>query len=127
MIRAVQNEVDVAPLRMTVVTDAEEVAAFREQMARLALNSAWLQTHATEVYTAHRGKFIAIAGQELFVADTIQEAMAHARAAHPDASGYRSRPRHERSGDCPVRRRWRCRGCEVLLARALDRERPSPG
>ena len=76
-----------SPLVVERLTDGEELAAFRAQMARLAKNSAWLQAHAAEVYANHRGKFIAIAGQELFVADTMQEAMTQACAAHPDDDG----------------------------------------
>jgi hypothetical protein len=76
-----------SPLTVERLTDPEELAAFRAQMARLAKNSAWLQAHAAEVYAHHRGKFIAIAGQQLFVGATMQEAMTQAQAAHPDDDG----------------------------------------
>jgi hypothetical protein len=75
------------PVVMTVVTDPAEVAAFNARMAKFDRNIDWLQAHASEVYTRHRGRFICIAGQELFVADTGEEALAKARAAHPDDDG----------------------------------------
>jgi hypothetical protein len=50
-------------------------------------NAAWLQAHAAEVCTRYRGKCICIAGEELFVADTPEEAIAQAAAAHPEDDG----------------------------------------
>jgi hypothetical protein len=75
------------PLVMEEVTDPEELAKARAQGARFDRNAAWLQAHATEVYTRHRGKCICIAGEELFVADTSEEAIARATAAHPEDDG----------------------------------------
>lgn len=75
------------PVTMTVVTDAEEVAAFRARQARVDRNAEWLPTHASEIYRQHRGKHICIAGQEVFVADTAQQALALANAAHADDDG----------------------------------------
>ena len=72
---------------MEEVTDADELAeaqALRDQFDR---NSAWLQDHASEVYSKHRGKCICIAGEEVFVADTATEALAQATAAHPHDKG----------------------------------------
>ncbi|HEV8711216.1 MAG TPA: hypothetical protein VGX03_00090 [Candidatus Binatia bacterium] len=37
--------------------------------------------------TRYRGKCICIAGEELFVADTPEEAIAQAAAAHPEDDG----------------------------------------
>ena len=73
-------------ITMTEVTDPEEIAQARAQWERYDRNWAWLEAHAKEVYT-HRGKFICIAGQELFVADTVEEVLAWARAAHPEDNG----------------------------------------
>ena len=72
---------------MEEVTDAAELAearALREQFDR---NSAWLQAHASEVYSKHRGKCICVAGEEVFAADTASEALARATAAHPQDKG----------------------------------------
>ncbi len=74
-------------LVMEEVTDPQELAKARKQRKRFDRNAAWLQLHATDVYSRHRGKCICIAGEELFVADTPEEALALAVAAHPDDNG----------------------------------------
>ena len=79
-----------ATVTMEAITDTTESGMIREVLARFELNSAWLQTHTSEVF-AHRGKFIAIAGQELFVGDTIRDVVAQANAAHPEDSGLLTR------------------------------------
>lgn len=75
------------PIVMEEVTDPEELARARAQRERFDRNEAWLQAHAKEVYTRYRGKCICVAGEELFVADTPQEVIALARAAHPEDDG----------------------------------------
>lgn len=75
------------PIAMEEVTDPHEIAESLARRERFDRNSAWLQTHAKEVYTRHRGKCICIAGEELFVADTAEEVLARARAAHPEDDG----------------------------------------
>ena len=75
------------PIVMEEVTDPEELAKARAQRRRFDRNAAWLQAHASEVYPRYRGKCICIAGEELFVADTPEEAMALASAAHPEDDG----------------------------------------
>ena len=74
-------------LVMEELTDPDELARARKQRERFDRNAAWLQAHAKEVYSRHRGKCICIAGEELFVADTPEEAIAQARAAHPEDDG----------------------------------------
>lgn len=75
------------PVVMEEVTDLEELARARAQRQRFDRNAAWLQAHAAEIYTRYRGKCVCIAGEELFVADTPEEALAQARAAHPEDDG----------------------------------------
>lgn len=75
------------PIVMEEVTDPEELARARAQRERFDRNFAWLQAHAAEIYERHRGKCICVAGEELFVADTPQEVIALARAAHPEDDG----------------------------------------
>ena len=75
------------PMVMEEVTDPEELAKARVQRARFDRNSAWLQAHAKEVYTHYRGKCVVIAGEELFAADTPEEAWALAATAHPEDDG----------------------------------------
>lgn len=72
---------------MEEVTDPEELAKARAQRERFDRNSAWLQAHVPEIYARYRGKCICIAGEELFVADTPEEALALATAAHPEDDG----------------------------------------
>jgi hypothetical protein len=75
------------PVTMQEVTDAVELAEARAQRQQFDRNSAWLQAHASEVYSKNRGKCICIAGEELFVADSAMEAVAKATAAHPQDKG----------------------------------------
>jgi hypothetical protein len=72
---------------MEEVTDPEELAKARAQDERFDRNSAWLQAHIPEVYSRYRGKCICVAGEELFVADTPEEVIAMAEAAHPEDDG----------------------------------------
>jgi len=72
---------------MEEVTDPEELAKARMQDDRFERNSAWLQAHVVEVYSRYRGKCICVAGEELFVADTPQEVIDLASAAHPEDNG----------------------------------------
>jgi hypothetical protein len=69
------------------VLDPEKLAQAQARHERFARNSAWLQRHATEIYTHYRGKCICVAGEELFVADTPEEVLAQARTAHPEEQG----------------------------------------
>ena len=72
---------------MEEVTDAGELEKARAQDVRFARNWAWFEAHAAEIYATHRGKSVCIAGEELFVADTPEEVLAKAIAAHPDDDG----------------------------------------
>ena len=82
MIRATQPSIV-----MEEETDPVVLAKARVQDERFERNCAWFDAHATEIYTKHRGKCLCIAGQELFVADTAEEVLAMARAAHPEDDG----------------------------------------
>ena len=66
------------------VTDPVEIAAARAQRERSDRNAAFLEAHAKEIYARYRGKCVCIAGEELFVADTPEKAMALAKTAHPE-------------------------------------------
>jgi hypothetical protein len=72
---------------MEEVTDPEELARGQAQRERFDRNLAWFKAHASEIFPCHRGKYICIAGEELFVADTAKQAIALAKAAHPDDDG----------------------------------------
>jgi hypothetical protein len=72
---------------MEEVTDLQELAKARAQDERFERNSEWLQSHIPEVYSSYRGKCICVAGGELFVADTPEQVIAMAAAAHPEDDG----------------------------------------
>jgi hypothetical protein len=69
------------------VTDPVALTEAHAQDERFARNWAWFEAHAAEIYAVHRGKCICVAGEELFVADTPDEVLAMAVAAHPDDNG----------------------------------------
>jgi hypothetical protein len=74
-------------ITMGIVTDPQEIAAAEARRAALERNVSWFQAHAAEICRTYRGKCICVAGQQLFVADSPQEAIALARAAHPEDQG----------------------------------------
>ncbi len=69
------------------VTDPVEIARIRAQDEQHRRNLDWLQAHWADVLPQARGKFLAVAGQEAFIADTPKQAWAWAAAAHPDDQG----------------------------------------
>jgi hypothetical protein len=75
------------PIVMEEITDPEELAKAQARREQFDRNWAWFEAHAPEIYKAHRGKCLCIAGQELFVADTPEEVLKLARAAHPNDEG----------------------------------------
>ena len=80
-----------SPLIMEEVTDPAVLARAQAQNERIKRNSDWLQAHWADLLPRARGKHIAVAGQEAFIADSPEEAWAMARAAHPDDDGALSR------------------------------------
>ena len=75
------------PIVMSELTDPALLAKVRAQHQRADRNSAWLQAHVPEIYSKYRGRCICVAGEELFVANTVAEVMALAKAAHPEDDG----------------------------------------
>jgi hypothetical protein len=69
------------------VCDPAELARARARRERFQRNWAWFDAHASEIYSAHRGKCICVAGEHVFVAESPSEAMAMAVAAHPEDDG----------------------------------------
>jgi hypothetical protein len=69
------------------VTDPAEIARSRAQDERAGRNYAWLQAHWQDVLPQARGRFLAVAGQEAFIADAPAEAWKTARDAHPEDDG----------------------------------------
>jgi hypothetical protein len=73
------------------ILDPAEKAKAQRQREQFDRNLAWLRTQIPEIYRKYRGKCLCIAGQELFVADTANEAIAQATAAHPEDEGWFTR------------------------------------
>ena len=72
------------PIVMEEVDDPAEIARAQLRRAMFDRNFEWLAQHAPEVYEEYRGMHIAIAGEEVFAADTSEEALALASTAHPE-------------------------------------------
>jgi hypothetical protein len=66
------------------IHDPIEVARHKSRRERRRRNLDWLASHWAELLPWARGKFVAIAGQEAFVADTSTEAWAWAKNRHPE-------------------------------------------
>ena len=75
------------PIEIESLEDTDGLIKAQSQRERFDRNTAWLQEHIADIYNQYRGKFICVAGQELFVADTAQEVIALAESAHPDDDG----------------------------------------
>jgi hypothetical protein len=69
------------------VTDPVEIARHRAQGEQAKRNSDWLQAHWADVLPQARGKFLAVAGQEAFIADSPREAWAWAEQQHSEDRG----------------------------------------
>ena len=63
-------------------SDAERAAGIAAN-AEFKRNVAWWNAHVGEVGPRHVGKFVCVAGQELFAGDDPAEVLARAKAAHP--------------------------------------------
>jgi hypothetical protein len=70
-----------------VVTDPDEIARSRAQTERHRRNSEWLRSHWADVLPQARGRFLAVAGQEAYIADTPEEAWQWAQTTHPEDNG----------------------------------------
>jgi hypothetical protein len=88
MVRPNPPSAEFHPPQIVEVRDATALAQARAQRSRFDRNAAWLQAHAAQVYGQNRGRCICIAGEELFVADTPEEAVRIATARHPDDDGW---------------------------------------
>lgn len=75
------------PIVMEEVTDPVELAQARKRREQFDRNWAWFKANSTAIYSAHRGKVICIAGQELFAGDTSEQVVAQAKKAHPSDEG----------------------------------------
>jgi hypothetical protein len=72
---------------LTEVSDPQEVARFHAVREQFQRNSDWLQAHWPELLPQARGRFLAVAGQQAFLGDSVEEVLALAQAAHPQDKG----------------------------------------
>lgn len=79
------GELAEVPLKVVVdITDPVENERHRRINEAFYKNVSWFDAHLDEILPKIRGKYIAVAGRELFVADTPEETYAWARANHPE-------------------------------------------
>jgi hypothetical protein len=69
------------------VTDLVHLEQARAQFERAQRNSDWLQAHWGDLLPQALGKFVAVSGQEAFIAETPEEAWAWAARVHPEDNG----------------------------------------
>ena len=75
------------PLILEEINDPAEAARHRAQLERFHRNSSWLESHWADVLPQARGKFLAVAGQQAFIANSPAEAWAWAATEHPEDDG----------------------------------------
>ena len=69
------------------VTDPVENERARAHRARANANWEWFWPRVAELAVCNRGRYVCVAGQQAFIADTPVEAVKLAREAHPDDDG----------------------------------------
>src|SRR5262245_45330440 len=69
------------------VSDPQEKAAFYAGQARFELNRDWLESHWDDLLPQAAGRFVAVAGQQAHLADTVDSAWAWIDEHHPDDDG----------------------------------------
>jgi hypothetical protein len=75
------------PLILEEVNDPVAAARSRALLERFRRNTDWLQSHWNDVLPQARGKHLAVAGQEAFIADTPDQAWAWVDQKHPEDDG----------------------------------------
>lgn len=74
-------------ITIEVVTDPAAIEKHREQREQFVRNSEWLQAHWPNLMPQAAGRFVAVAGQEAFLASSADEAWAWVERVHPDDRG----------------------------------------
>lgn len=69
------------------ITDSAEQARVKQSFEQARRNRKWLEARWSELVSQFVGKHLAVAGEEAFIGETVEEAIAQARAAHPDDQG----------------------------------------
>ena len=87
MIRAEGKPIEEPKFVIEEVTDPVEIARSKAQSDQFRRNTHWIESHWGDVLPQARGKFLAVAGQEAFLADSPRDAYDLAKAAHPEDNG----------------------------------------
>lgn len=74
-------------LHIEEVTDPRELDQAHRQRERHRRNDEWLQSHWDDLLPQARGKFLAVAGQQAFLAETPADAWSWAETTHPEDDG----------------------------------------
>ena len=69
------------------IYDADVVSRARLQAERHRRNSRWLQNHWSALLPQARGKFVAVADEEAFIAESPREAWTWVEREHPQDNG----------------------------------------
>jgi hypothetical protein len=75
-------------LKIEEIVDASELGDSAAREDRFGRNLRWFEANAKEIGLRCAGKCICIAGEQLFFADAPEQALALARAAHPEDDGF---------------------------------------
>jgi hypothetical protein len=75
------------PFVIEEVTDPAEVARSKTQHEHHKRNTDWLQAHWGDLLPQARGKFLAVANHEAYVAETPEAAWASTEPTYPDDDG----------------------------------------
>ncbi len=73
--------------KVEIVTDPAAIAEGVARQEAFRRNETWMRAHWDELWPLARGKMLAVAGEEAFIAETTDEALEKAWAAHPEERG----------------------------------------
>jgi hypothetical protein len=91
MIRVVgETKRPVPTVLVEVEYTPEELALWRRQNAVFLKNREWFRTNAQELYKNYAGRFICVAGGEVFAGDDAQDVYSRAYTVYPEerSGGY---------------------------------------
>ena len=69
------------------ISDSDVISRARIQDERHRRNSSWLQRHWSDMLPQARGKFVAVAGEEAYIAASPAEAWDWVKREHPEDNG----------------------------------------
>lgn len=73
---------------LDAINDAVEIKHRQAHRDRAQKNWDWLQAHWSDLLPQAKGKFLAVADQQAFVAETLDAALEWVRTEHPEDSGH---------------------------------------